>query len=411
MKKTLLALSILAAGMTAANAAELYNQDGTSFSIDGTVLANASFGSSSQDKSNPYGNTVNVFNGTNDGSSVIDGSYFNFKPTGKSYFNGKDGWYGIGHGYVRFLEGDTSIREIWAGIGNDQYGQLYYGKAYTAWNEVAGHYDLALHYSGMSYSDPLPFSVQTRSNNLFKYLGTFDNLSLEFTAVLGNKEGSWLDSNTSNDTGMTSSFTGGATYVFGDSGFTGYAAAYYAKLQLNEAKSFANDGTANAITYNNKLNIAGGALGLNYLGDAFGFTLQPMAGKGITSGNGLYDGNGNSFTSGTDFTNDTFDTASFLPVAKANFVSLLSNVSYQIDKTVFVVQYEYGRYSSIDTNALGPNYQGSKDQTFSNYIAANVNYLWNKQFSTGVEYGYDLLSKDSAYHVGSGAWVQAAYDF
>ncbi|ASK79767.1 hypothetical protein CF386_12045 [Paraphotobacterium marinum] len=409
MKKTLLALSILAAGMTAANAAELYNQDGTSFSIDGSVNANAAFGSSSQDQSNAYGNTTNVWNGTNNGGDVLDQSWFNFKPTAKSYFNGKDGWYGIGHAYIRFFENSTSVREIWAGIGNDQYGQLYYGKAYTPWNDIASAYDLSLNYSGGSYADPMPFSIGTRSNNQFKYIGSFDNLSVELGAVLGNKGGSWKDDLSNTGSGMTTSVTGGATYAFGDSGFTGYLAGYYAKLKLNEATGFTN-GIANAITENNKLNIAGGALGLNYQGDAFGFTLQPMAGKGITSGNGLYDGNQAGFTSST-FTADTLNPNDFVPVAKANFISLLSNVSYQVDKTVFVVQYEYGRYSDIDTNKLGSNYRGDKDQTFNNTILANVNYLWNKQFSTGLEYQYDLLKKDSPYHIGSGAWAQAVYNF
>ena len=89
MKKTLLALSIIAAGLAQANAAEVYNNDGTSLSIDGDVTANALFGANNPKGNNPY-TTGNVnTQGDATGGSVSDRSWFNLKPTGKSYFNGQ----------------------------------------------------------------------------------------------------------------------------------------------------------------------------------------------------------------------------------------------------------------------------------------------------------------------------------
>ena len=421
MKKTLLALSILAAGMTAANAAELYNQDGTSFSIDGDVTANFLTGGNKGPVDRPYGQSGNVQSVGTSGQ-VNDTSWFNLKPTGKSYFNGQDGWYGIGHAYIRFTEDGTQVREIWAGLGNDTYGQLVYGRGYTPWNLASSSFDLGLNFSGYSYQGALPGFINLRDSNMFKYDGTFGNLTVMTSASVGNKKGQLTYStNAANGTGSNGNVQFGGNYKFDDSGYTLAFGGYYADFKVKEASGF-NAGTGEATGLKagtNDLNLAGGTLGLNYQGDHFGYTAQVYAGKGVTSGTSTFDGyNDGAFgADGLDYQNDSSKLTNkdgdynFLPVAKANFVSYLANVSYQVDKMVYVIQYEGGRFTSIDTAALGPNYTGGSSETFANELTANINYLWNKQFSTGLEYTYDLQKSDSPYYYGNGLYAQASYAF
>ncbi|MDA3977855.1 porin [Gallibacterium sp. AGMB14963] len=121
MKKTLVAVAVAALAATSANAAEVYNQDGTKVDIGGSIRLLLS-----KDK----GERVDLKN---------DGSRFHFKA---SHDLG-DGYSALGYLETRLSNFDTSdehtnitVKRLYAGFAKDGVGTLTFGRQLTNLDDV-----------------------------------------------------------------------------------------------------------------------------------------------------------------------------------------------------------------------------------------------------------------------------------
>ncbi|GAB7226126.1 porin [Vibrio owensii] len=210
MKKTLIALSVSAAAMaTGVNAAELYNQDGTSLEMGGRAEARLSM---------------------KDGD-VADNSRIRLNFLGTQAIN--DNLYGVG-----FWEGEFTTNEqggvdsdvnkdssnldtryAYAGLGG-AFGEVTYGKNDGALGVITDFTDI-MAYHGNSAADKL--AVADRSDNMLSYKGQFENLAVKasyrFADRLENTEGEYYDNG-------QDGYSLSAIYTLGDTGLdlgAGYA--------------------------------------------------------------------------------------------------------------------------------------------------------------------------------------------
>lgn len=158
MKKTLIALSVSAAAMaTGVNAAELYNQDGTSLEMGGRAEARLSM---------------------KDGDAQ-DKSRIRLNFLGKQEIN--DNLYGVGFWEGEFetaqngtVDGDDKsdleTRLAYAGLGG-AYGEFAYGKTEGALGVITDFTDI-MAYHGNSAADKL--AVSDRTDNMMAYKGQFE---------------------------------------------------------------------------------------------------------------------------------------------------------------------------------------------------------------------------------------------
>ncbi|EGR0787576.1 porin [Vibrio vulnificus] len=165
MKKTLIALSVSAAAVaTGVNAAELYNQDGTSLDMGGRAEARLSM---------------------KDGK-VADNSRIRLNFLGKVEI--QDGLYGVGFYEGEFttsdydntgknVSGNNTIdnRYTYAGLGG-KFGEVTYGKNDGALGVITDFTDI-MAYHGNSAADKI--AVADRTDNMLSYKGQFDALSVK----------------------------------------------------------------------------------------------------------------------------------------------------------------------------------------------------------------------------------------
>ena len=161
MKKTLIALSVSAAAMaTGVNAAELYNQDGTSLEMGGRAEARLSLkDGKAEDKSRIRLNFL--------GTQAIN-----------------DNLYGVGFWEGEFttaengdVDGNSNLdtRYAYAGLGG-AFGEITYGKNDGALGVITDFTDI-MAYHGNSAADKL--AVADRSDNMVSYKGQFENLAVK----------------------------------------------------------------------------------------------------------------------------------------------------------------------------------------------------------------------------------------
>ncbi|EKO3784045.1 porin [Vibrio harveyi] len=161
MKKTLIALSVSAAAMaTGVNAAELYNQDGTSLEMGGRAEARLSM---------------------KDGD-VADNSRIRLNFLGTQAIN--DNLYGVGFWEGEFttaedggVDGNSNLdtRYAYAGLGG-AFGEITYGKNDGALGVITDFTDI-MAYAGNSAADKL--AAADRSDNMLSYKGQFENLAVK----------------------------------------------------------------------------------------------------------------------------------------------------------------------------------------------------------------------------------------
>ncbi|MFW1506606.1 porin [Vibrio parahaemolyticus] len=161
MKKTLIALSVSAAAMaTGVNAAELYNQDGTSLEMGGRAEARLSM---------------------KDGDAQ-DNSRIRLNFLGTQAIN--DNLYGVGFWEGEFttaenggVDGNSNLdtRYAYAGLGG-AWGEFTYGKNEGALGVITDFTDI-MAYAGNTAADKL--AVADRSDNMMSYKGQFENLSVK----------------------------------------------------------------------------------------------------------------------------------------------------------------------------------------------------------------------------------------
>ncbi|CAH1535854.1 porin [Vibrio rotiferianus] len=208
MKKTLIALSVSAAAMaTGVNAAELYNQDGTSLEMGGRAEARLSM---------------------KDGD-VADKSRIRLNFLGTQAIN--DNLYGVGFWEGEFTtaengdvdganNSDLTTRYAYAGLGG-AFGEVTYGKNDGALGVITDFTDI-MAYAGNSAADKL--AVADRSDNMLSYKGQFENLAVKasyrFADRIENAAGTEYTDNGEDGYSLS------AIYAFADTGLelgAGYA--------------------------------------------------------------------------------------------------------------------------------------------------------------------------------------------
>ena len=170
MKKTLIALSVSAAAMaTGVNAAELYNQDGTSLEMGGRAEARLSM---------------------KDGD-VADNSRIRLNFLGTQAIN--DNLYGVGFWEGEFttaengdVDGNSNLdtRYAYAGLGG-AFGEVTYGKNDGALGVITDFTDI-MAYAGNTAADKLP--AADRSDNMLSYKGQFENLAVKASYRFADRE-------------------------------------------------------------------------------------------------------------------------------------------------------------------------------------------------------------------------------
>ncbi|EMN7335778.1 porin [Vibrio vulnificus] len=213
MKKTLIALSVSAAAVaTGVNAAELYNQDGTSLDMGGRAEARLSM---------------------KDGK-VADNSRIRLNFLGKVDI--QDGLYGVGFYEGEFttadydkngenVSGSNTIdnRYTYAGLGG-KFGEVTYGKNDGALGVITDFTDI-MAYHGNSAADKI--AVADRVDNMIAYKGQFDALSVKASYRFADRADSSKNNvdNTYIDNGKDG-YSLSAIYAIGQTGLTlggGYA--------------------------------------------------------------------------------------------------------------------------------------------------------------------------------------------
>lgn len=194
MKKTLIALSVSAAAMaTGVNAAELYNQDGTSLEMGGRAEARLAM---------------------EDGDAT-DNSRVRLNFLGKQAIS--DELYGVGFWEGEFTtneqgkvdnDNDLNTRYLYAGLGG-AWGEFTYGKNEGALGVITDFTDI-MAYHGNSAAAKL--AVSDRSDNMMSYKGQFENLNVKASYRFADADGQGGDNG---EDGYSLS----AIYAFGDTGF------------------------------------------------------------------------------------------------------------------------------------------------------------------------------------------------
>ncbi|AUL96555.1 porin [Vibrio vulnificus] len=205
MKKTLIALSVSAAAVaTGVNAAELYNQDGTSLDMGGRAEARLSM---------------------KDGK-VADNSRIRLNFLGKVDI--QDGLYGVGFYEGEFTTADNADgsdldnRYTYAGLGG-KFGEVTYGKNDGALGVITDFTDI-MAYHGNSAADKI--AVADRVDNMMSYKGQFDALSVKASYRFADRaEGTGVNDGKYVDNGKDG-YSLSAIYAIGQTGLTlggGYA--------------------------------------------------------------------------------------------------------------------------------------------------------------------------------------------
>jgi len=164
MNKTLIALAVSAAAVaTGANAAEIYNQDGTSLEFGGRAEARLSIkDGKAEDKTRVRLNFLGK-------TQITDNLY------GLGFYEGEFSSHENGDIDSEADDNDLYTRLGYAGLGGE-FGEVSYGKTEGALGVITDFTDI-MAYHGNSAADKL--SVADRTDNMIAYKGQFSDLSLK----------------------------------------------------------------------------------------------------------------------------------------------------------------------------------------------------------------------------------------
>lgn len=163
MNKTLIALAVSAAAVaTGANAAEIYNQDGTSLEMGGRAEARLSIQDGKADDKTRV--RLNFLGKT----EITDNLY------GVGFYEGEFSSNEQG-GVDNKDDSDLYTRQAWAGLGGE-FGEMAYGKTEGALGVITDFTDI-MAYHGNSAADKI--AVADRTDNMISYKGQFSDLSLK----------------------------------------------------------------------------------------------------------------------------------------------------------------------------------------------------------------------------------------
>ncbi|WP_217539101.1 porin [Vibrio metschnikovii] len=211
MNKTLIALAVSAAAMTAGvNAGEIYNQDGTSLALGGRAEARLSLkDGKAEDKTRVR---INVL-----GKTQINDSLY-----GLGFYEGEFTTADKG-GDVDSNSNSLTNRYAFAGIGGD-FGLVTYGKNDGALGVITDFTDImAYHGNKAAYK----LTVADRADNMLTYAGQFDDLAVKASYRFADRAENNKESvNSSFSDNNQDGYSLSAIYAFADTGFAvgaGYA--------------------------------------------------------------------------------------------------------------------------------------------------------------------------------------------
>ncbi|TVU63625.1 porin [Vibrio atlanticus] len=203
MNKTMIALAVSAAALaTGANAAELYNQDGTSLDMGGRAEARLSM---------------------KDGKAS-DESRIRLNFLGKVEI--QDGLYGVGFYEGEFTTADNDDgsdldnRYTYAGLGGT-FGEVTYGKNDGALGVITDFTDI-MAYHGNSAADKL--AAADRTDNMLSYKGQFQDLGVKASYRFADRDG--VDANGEFTDNGKDGYSLSGIYAIGETGLklgAGYA--------------------------------------------------------------------------------------------------------------------------------------------------------------------------------------------
>lgn len=208
MNKTLIALAVSAAAVaTGANAAEIYNQDGTSLELGGRAEARLSL---------------------QDGKAE-DKTRVRLNFLGKTQIT--DNLYGVGFYEGEFTtdeqgevddNNDLNNRQAWAGLGGE-FGEIGYGKIEGALGVITDFTDImAYHGNTAAYK----IAVADRTDNMIAYKGQFSDLSLKASYRFADRGTEGTGENKDFTDNDQDGYSLSAIYALGDTGLKlggGYA--------------------------------------------------------------------------------------------------------------------------------------------------------------------------------------------
>ncbi|WP_159739338.1 porin [Vibrio atypicus] len=242
MNKTLIALAVSAAAVaTGANAAEIYNQDGTTLDMGGRAEARLSLkDGKAQDNSRVRLN----FLGT---TQITDGLY------GVGFYEGEftTNTYDI-YDTTGNKVGETDSldnRYAYAGIGGE-FGEVTYGKNDGALGVITDFTDIMAYHGN---SAAVKIGVADRTDNMISYKGQFNDLGVKASYRFADRvEGTTSDAGAYGDNGEDG-YSLSAIYAVADTGLK-LGAGYADQKDQNEymlAASFAVQDLYLATTYTN----------------------------------------------------------------------------------------------------------------------------------------------------------------
>ncbi|WP_394247719.1 porin [Vibrio profundi] len=220
MNKTMIALAVSAAALaTGANAAELYNQDGTSLDMGGRAEARLSM---------------------QDGKAE-DRTRIRLNFLGKVEI--QDGLYGVGFYEGEFTTADNADgsdldnRYTYAGLGG-KFGEVTYGKNDGALGVITDFTDI-MAYHGNSAADKL--AVADRTDNMLSYKGQFQDLSVKASYRFADRtelkaDGTPVDSGDTTDhfgDNEADGYSLSGIYAIGETGIK-LGAGYADQAEMNE---------------------------------------------------------------------------------------------------------------------------------------------------------------------------------
>ncbi|ASK78662.1 hypothetical protein CF386_06425 [Paraphotobacterium marinum] len=334
--------------------------------------------------------------------SVYNLNYMNTYIQGKSYFSEHS--YGIGYFYTRIWGSSVGVapRSLYAGIGDDRYGQLVYGFMYGAlsWGEYG---NVGLNWDCRSATSIIPQPFQKRTKNTIGYNFNQGNFYLKSTFSLS--DGNYHESELkigSNNSGYKGADQVFLSYALDNTGVTIGGGGGFAQIKTPEG----NYGTAWMTEAD-----------LKYSNSNWFFGQTFMLGKSITSGISGIDQTGQYvFGKATNQADPMIPDPNPIKwgTSLARFAASITGIKYTSGQHQIGLEYDYGQFYDYENSenlkidsTKKLNLTGSNDAI--NQVLLTYNHVWNKHMSAGVEYIYDLISKKSSYHQGNGLYAQVQY--
>lgn len=400
MKNKLIKLSCLSllVASSFSNAGTWYDKDGTSLIWGGYIRSNFSTMDKDISGSHIYGIGAHGYERSGRGD-IHNLNYTNQYFEGKSYFSKHS--YGIGYFYTRIWASNAGVapRSLWAGIGDDRYGQLMYGFMYgaLAYGEFA---DIALNFDARAATSVIPQPFQKRTLNTIGYNYVKGNITLYSTFSLS--DGKYHVSETKdgvNGSGYKNANQFFIKYKLGDTGFNIGSGAgisqvktpegHYGKAWMAEADvSFSNKNWFLAQTIMYGKSITSGISGVDQTG-------QYIFGKYVNSDSKL-GGWGTSL---------------------AKFYSGMTGIKYITGPHNFGIEWDFSRFYDFNSpenliqNDKPLYFSKHSEQTSINQIVLTYNHIFNNHFSVGLDFIDDLIPSSSSYHQGNGVYGQLQYNW